>query len=94
MEAKGSPPGEIADQITNIQDRFGTLCDGLSLRIKDWEVEADKFDSYLTRLTGFANWLNEFHSALYDEVCIRIPSKASNETVARHKAKLEVRRYI
>ena len=90
MRAKGSPPGEITDQAMDIQQRFKTLCDSVKTCLGVWEREAGQFDSFLASLTSFSNWLNEVHSSFYDEVCIQIPSKATDDIIIRHKNKLEV----
>ncbi len=90
MTTRGSPPGEITDQATDIQQRFNTLCEGVELRVGVLTEGASLFDSFMILLTDFANWLNEFHSTLYDEVCVRIQAKASDEIISRHKNRLEV----
>ena len=54
-----------------------------------YEDSSSKFNSFLTRFTGFCNWLSEIHDQLL-ELCESVPHMASPETIALHTAKLEV----
>lgn len=91
LTKKDSPSSEIADESTDVQERFKGLCETVMARLDAWTEEASQFESFLTHLTDFSNWLNEFYDTLYDEVCVRIQPKASDEIIARHRNKLEVR---
>ena len=51
----------------------------------------DAFDTFVNRLSEFAGWLNEFYRSVYDEICERIPPKASDEIIAHHRSTLKVR---
>ena len=58
--------------------------------MNDYEDSSGRFNSFLTRFTGFCNWLCEIHDQLV-ELCETIPHRASQETITTHKNKLEVR---
>ena len=91
LESKGAPRGEIGEQLPRVKARWEALRDALQLQLQRQEEAASKFESYLTSLASLLNWMSEFHSTLVDELCVQIPHKASEDTVARHRAKLEVR---
>ena len=90
MESKGAPPSEISDQLLDIRGRWDALSSRLSVQVTRLETEADQFNKFLTSFTGFMSWLGEFHDTLYDEVCVQIPQRASDETVLHHKTQLQV----
>lgn len=90
LTSRDCPPNEITDQVTDVQERFKSLSDTIATYQNTWTEEASQFESFLTRLTDFFNWMNEFHDTLYDEVCVHIQPKASDETIARHRHRLEV----
>ena len=60
------------------------------LSLQTLEERASAFKSLLDAMTDFVDWLGEFHDVIYDEVCIAIPQKASDDTIAHHRAKLTV----
>ena len=91
LESKGAPQGEIGEQLPQIKARWEALGDAFQLQLQKQEEAASRFDSFLTSFTSLLNWMSEFHSTLVDELCVQIPHKASEDTVARHKARLEVR---
>lgn len=90
MELKGVGSQPIVAQVADVRSRWEELRKNIETHSKDVGISAEKFHRFITRLTGFVNWLDEFHGRLYDEVCIRLPAKASDELVSRHKNQLEV----
>ena len=90
MESKGTPPGEIADQMADIQLKWESLKMKLDAKREEFSVVANRFNSFLDSFGAFVNWLSEFYGMLYDEVCVQIPTRASDGTIAHHRAKLEV----
>ena len=90
MKLKEVSPGEMPVQIATVRSRWEGLRKDISTHTADIEVTAANFEKFLTAMTEFVNWLNEFYGRLYDEVCIQIPSKASDELISRHKNQLEV----
>ena len=62
----------------------------LELQTSCYEDTTSRFNSFLTRFTGFCNWLWEMHDQMV-ELCETVPHKTSQETIAAHKTKVEVR---
>ena len=90
MDMKGEAPGEMPAQITTVRSRWEELRTNIATHSTDISKSAEKFESFLTALSDLINWLDEFHGRLYDEVCIQLPSKVSDELISRHKNQLEV----
>ncbi len=90
MILKSVPPGPIPDLLASIKARWEGLRGKIASLLFDIESSSKEFDSFVSRLTGLVSWLSEFHGRLYDEVCIRMPQKAPEELVSRHKNELEV----
>ena len=62
----------------------------LELQTSCYEDTTSRFNLFLTRFTGFCNWLWEMHDQMV-ELCETVPHKTSQETIAAHKTKVEVR---
>ncbi len=90
LESKGLPAGELIEQLPRLQTRWDALREKLDLRVQNYEVSANRFISFLTSFTGFFVWLTETHSMMVDEFCVQIPAKASEDTIAHHRARLQV----
>ena len=90
MKSKDVSPGEMPTQITTVRSRWEELRTNISIHMEDIGTTAERFNKFLTSLSDFINWLDEFYGRLYDEVCIQLPSKASDELISRHKNQLEV----
>ena len=90
MELKGRDPGEMPTQISDVRSRWEGLRSETETLSVDIQSSAQNFDTFLKRLTEFLNWLSEFHGRFYDEVCVRVPPKASEEVISLHKNQLEV----
>ncbi len=90
MESKGVDPGNVPTQLAEVRSRWEVLRKSIGTHTGDIGTTAARFDRFLSSLTKFVNWLNEFHWKLYDEVCVQIPARASPELVSRHKNQLEV----
>ena len=94
LDAKGcqeSPEG-IRESLPAIVDRWTTLKATTGEAIESNAVAVNQFSQFLERFTSFLVWLSEFRSSLFDEVCIQIPTRASDEIIARHKHRLQVRK--
>ena len=90
MEVKGVEPGDMPAQVAAVRSRWEELRKTIEMHMAEIGASADRFDRFLSSMTSFVNWLSEFHSKLYDEVCVQIPPKAKEELVSRHKNRLEV----
>ena len=90
MESKDVSPGNMPTQISSVRSRWEELRKDISTHTADISKAAERFDGFLAALTEFVNWLDEFYGKLYDEVCIQLPAKASDELISRHKNQLEV----
>ena len=92
MGLKGIDPGDMPAQLVDVRSRWEGLRKDIKARLEEIAVSAESFKAFLGRMTTFTNWLDEFHGKLYDEVCVRIPAKPTNELISLHKNKLEVLR--
>ena len=92
IEVKGGDHTHMPANIASVRSRWEELRKALELQINEVGITAENFDNFITRLTGFVSWLNEFYGRLCDEVCIQLPTKASDEVLSRHKNQLEVYR--
>ena len=92
MDLKSYDPGTMPSDIASVRSRWEELRKSVEQHTAEVGESAGRFDAYLTSLTGFVSWLDEFHGKLYDEVCIQLPAKASDELISRHKNQLEVLR--
>lgn len=90
MELKDVSPGDMPAQITTVRSRWEGLRTDIDTHTSDIGNTAERFNRFLMALMEFINWLDEFYGRLYDEVCIQLPSKASDELISRHKNQLEV----
>ena len=90
MQLKGANVKEMPSQIANVRTRWEGLRKGLKEQNEVVGYYAERFEQYLNRLSRFMNWLSEFYGKLYDEVCVEVPSKASEDVISRHKNQLEV----
>ena len=76
-------------QMVSVRVRWEEVERRLKHQTDQYEDSSSKFISFLTRFTGFCNWLSEIHDQLL-ELCESVPHMASPETIALHTAKLEV----
>lgn len=90
MELKGVEPGDMPAQVADVRSRWEELRKSIATHMAEIGASSEQFDRFLSSMTSFVNWLSEFHSKLYDEVCVQIPPKAKNELVSHHKNQLEV----
>ena len=90
MELKGVDPGTIPTQIADVRSRWEELRRDIAPHTAEVAASSAKFDEFMTSLMSFTNWLSEFREKLYDEVCVQLPVRASDELVSRHRNQLEV----
>ena len=90
LRSKEAPLGEIGEELPVIKTKWEAITTKLDLQLKSYEMSADKLNSFMENFSGFLNWLSETHSQMIDEFCVQIPLKASGDTIARHRVRLEV----
>lgn len=90
MELKDVSPGDMPAHIAMVRSRWEGIRTDIAAHTSDIAATAERFEKFLASLTEFVNWLDEFYGRLYDEVCIQLPAKASDELISRHKNQLEV----
>ena len=90
MGLKGINPRELPEQVERIRTKWEELREKIRHHLLELESSAESFQDYLTNLTAFLNWLSVFHARLYDEVCMKVPSQASQVLISQLLNQLEV----
>lgn len=90
MGLKGINPRELPKQVEVVRTKWEELREKIRHHLLDLESKAESFQGFLTRLACFLNWLSVFHARLYDEVCVKVPSDASQEQIGHLLNQLEV----
>ena len=90
----GERSPELNSHINDIVSQMNAKWEELKEKAEvQWKVaceRGEKFEVFVGKLTDFYNWLSEFYSTVYDEICERIPPKASDEIIAHHRNILKV----
>ena len=84
----------INDIVSEMNTKWKELKEKAKLQGKVACERGEKFEAFVDKLTDFYNWLSDFYSTVYDEICERIPPKASDEIIAHHRNILKVYRLV
>ena len=90
MGLKGINPKKLPEQVEHIRTKWEELREKIRHHLLELESSSESFQDFLTRLSGFLNWLSMFHAHLYDEVCVKLPSEVSQELIGQLLNQLEV----